>query len=118
MMMEFESALGLEVDMAWKFHSPIWAAVRSARVLATFVVGMGVVVLFVTGDGVDAFDAETLHFVDGAFGGGLHHGAGDADGGADHRTRGGRREAAGQAEGCERETGGAERELGRHLKSP
>ena len=69
--MEFESALGLEMNVAGKFHSPIWAAVRSARVLATFVVGMGVVRLFVSGDGVDAFDAETLHFVDGAFGGGF-----------------------------------------------
>ena len=70
-MMEFECALGLKVDMAGEFHSPIWAAVRSARVLATFVVGMRVVIVFVTGDGVDAFDAETLHFVDGAFGGGF-----------------------------------------------
>lgn len=71
--MEFESALGLEMDMARKLHSTIWAAVRSARVLATFVVGMGVfvVVLFVAGDGVNAFDAETLHFVDGAFGAGF-----------------------------------------------
>ena len=70
-MMEFEYALGLEMDVAGEFHSPIWTAVRSARVLATFVVGMGVVRLFVSGDGVDTFDAETLHFVDGAFGGGF-----------------------------------------------
>lgn len=58
---------GLELDVARKFHSAIWAAVGSARVLATFVVGVGVVL--VSGEGVDAFDAETLHFVDGAFGG-------------------------------------------------
>ena len=58
---------GLELDMGRKFHSTIWAAVRSARVLATFVVGMRVV--FVSCEGVDTFDAETLHFVDGALGG-------------------------------------------------
>ena len=67
--MESVSDIGLELDMARKFHSPIWAAVGSARVLATFVVGMGVV--FVSGEGVDAFDAETLHLVDGALGGSL-----------------------------------------------
>ena len=60
---------GLELDMARKFHSPIWAAVGSAWVLTTFVVGMGVG--FVSSEGMDAFDAETLHFVDGAFGGGF-----------------------------------------------
>ena len=32
---------------------------------------MGVVGMFVSGDGVDAFDAETLHLVGGAFGGGF-----------------------------------------------
>ena len=63
--MEFVS--GLELDMARKFHSAIWAAVGSARVLAAFVVGVGVVL--VSGEGVDAFDAETLHLVDGALGG-------------------------------------------------
>ena len=66
--MEFESALRLEMDMARKFHSAIWAAVGSTR---AFVVGMGVVGLFVSGDGVDAFDAETFHLVGGAFGGGF-----------------------------------------------
>ena len=63
--MELVSDIGLEMDMARKFHSPIWAAVRSARVLATFVVG----VVFMSGESVDAFDAKTLHFVDGALGG-------------------------------------------------
>ena len=62
--MEFVS--GFELDMARKFQSTIWAAVGSARVLATFVVGMGVV--FVSSDRVDTFNAETLHLVDGAFG--------------------------------------------------
>ena len=62
--MEFVS--GLELDMARKFHSSIWAAVGSARVLATFVVGAGVV--FVSSNRVDTFNAETLHLVDGAFG--------------------------------------------------
>ena len=63
--MEFVS--GLELDMGGKFHSAIWAAVRSAEVLAAFVVRMGMV--FVSGEGVDTFDAETLHLVDGAFSG-------------------------------------------------
>ncbi len=67
-MMEFMSDIGLELDMTRKFHRPIWAAVGSARVLATFVMGMGVGVVFVSGEGVDAFDAETLHLVNGAFG--------------------------------------------------
>lgn len=68
-MMKFEAALGLEMNVAGEFHSPIWAAVRGARVLTTFMMRVGMVGLFVSGDGVDAFDAETLHFVDGALGG-------------------------------------------------
>ena len=68
-----EFVAGLELDVAGEFHSAIWAAVGSAGVLAAFVVGMGVVL--VSGEGVNAFDAETLHLVDGAlcgsFGGSL-----------------------------------------------
>lgn len=61
---------GLEMDVGWQHHCPVWETVGDAchAAFVVFVMGALAVVVFVA-ELVEAFEAEAFHLVSCAFGG-------------------------------------------------